>query len=80
MGYEVILALLNEFLLERRAWGMGNVSKIHSYLSRAEELWGILGFIKAGTLMEREKEQQKFKKGEPRDASKQIMEVMNNPE
>lgn len=80
MGYEVILALLNKNLLERRAWEMGNPSKIHSYMGRTEELWGILEFKKADTLKEREKEQQKFKKGEPRDAIKQIMEVMNNPE
>lgn len=60
--------------------GNGKPSKIHCYMGRTEELWGILGFIKADTLKEREKQQQKLKMGEPSDAIKQIMEQMNSPE
>lgn len=49
-------------------------------MCRTEEPWGVLVFIKVDTLKEGEREQQKLKKGEPSDAIKQIMEVMNNPE
>lgn len=67
-------------LTGEKSLGNGKPSKIHCYMGRTEELWGALGFIKADTLKEREKEQQKLKKGEPSDAIKQFMEAMNNPE